>query len=166
LWRALQGLKAEGAVGGIGISAYVAENPVALAERFRPDAMQVPLSLLDQRLLHDGSLARLKTLRVEIHVRSVFLQGLLFMETPPENLTYAAPMLKAVRARLTAAGTTPMAAALAFVLSRPEVDLAILGLAGLRQLEDILKTVAEPLPDLDWASYALHDARVLTPSLW
>ncbi|MEO8301133.1 MAG: aldo/keto reductase [Rhizomicrobium sp.] len=166
LWRALQGLKAEGTVGGIGISAYVVENPVALAERFRPDAMQVPLSLLDQRLLRDGSLARLKELGVEIHVRSVFLQGLLFMETPPEKLTYAAPLLKAMRARLAAAGTTPMAAALAFVLSRPEVDVAILGLAGLRQLEEILAAVAAPLPIMDWASYALDDTRLLTPSLW
>ncbi|HKU65978.1 MAG TPA: aldo/keto reductase, partial [Rhizomicrobium sp.] len=55
LWRALQALKSEGAVGGIGISAYVADDPAGLAERFRPDAMQVPFSLMDQRLLRDGS---------------------------------------------------------------------------------------------------------------
>ncbi len=34
LWRALQALKAEGIIGGIGISAYVADDPVVLAERF------------------------------------------------------------------------------------------------------------------------------------
>ena len=39
----------------------------------------IPFSLLDQRLLADGSLARLEELGVEIHARSLFLQGLLFL---------------------------------------------------------------------------------------
>jgi len=166
LWRALRKLKAEGIVGGVGISTYVADDPAGLAERFRPDAMQVPFSLLDQRLLRSGSLARLKELGVEVHARSLFLQGLLFMEIPPERLNYAAPMLDAVRGRIAEAGVTPLAAALGFVLSRPEIDVAVIGTAALKQLEEILATVAAPLPQLDWAGCALDDARMLTPSLW
>jgi spore coat polysaccharide biosynthesis protein SpsF (cytidylyltransferase family)/aryl-alcohol dehydrogenase-like predicted oxidoreductase len=166
LWRALQSLKERGEVGGIGISTYVADNPAALAERFRPDAMQVPFSLLDQRLLCDGTLARLKDLGVEIHARSLFLQGLLFMESPPERLTQAGPMLAQVRSRIAKAGATPLGAALAFVLSRPEVDVAVIGVAALKQLDEILVAAAAPPPDLDWASCALEDVRVLTPSLW
>ncbi|HJT44211.1 MAG TPA: aldo/keto reductase [Rhizomicrobium sp.] len=166
LWLALRALKDEGTVGGIGISAYVAEDPVALAEQFRPDAMQVPFSLLDQRLLRDGSLRRLKDLGVEIHARSLFLQGLLFMETPPDDLQHAAPMLSAVRAKIAAAGATPLQAALGFVLSRPEVDRAVIGVTALRQLDEIVQSVSAPPPDVDWAACALDDARVLTPSLW
>lgn len=166
LWRALQALKAEGAVGGIGISAYVADDPAGLAERFRPDAMQVPFSLLDQRLLHDGSLARLKALNVEVHARSLFLQGLLFMDTLPENLAYAAPMLTAIRNRIATAAATPLDAALAFVLSRPEVDVAVIGVTARHQLDQILDIIALPPPDIDWAACALDDARLLTPSLW
>ena len=166
LWQALKSLKADGIVGGIGISAYVAEDPAALAERFRPDAMQVPFSLIDQRLLRDGSLTRLKKLGVEVHARSLFLQGLLFMENPPANLAPAAQLLDAVKARIAAAGTTPLAAALGFVLSRPEVDCAVIGVTALRQLEEILTTIAAPVPALDWDACALDDARLLTPSLW
>ncbi|HEX4637801.1 MAG TPA: aldo/keto reductase [Rhizomicrobium sp.] len=166
LWRALQDLKAKGEVGGIGISAYVADNPAELAEQFRPDAMQVPFSLLDQRLLRDGSLRRLKELGVEIHARSLFLQGLLFMETPPEKLAAAAPLLAGVRARIANTGMTPLVAALGFVLSRPEVDVAVVGVTSTRQLEGILAGVTMPPPEIDWAAFALDDARVLTPSLW
>jgi aryl-alcohol dehydrogenase-like predicted oxidoreductase len=166
LWQALQALKAEGTVGGIGISAYTADDPAGLAERFRPDAMQVPFSLLDQRLLRDGSLARLKALGVEVHARSLFLQGLLFLETPPENLAYAAPMLTAVRNRIAAAAATPLDAALAFVLACPEVDVAVIGVTARHQLDQILDIIALPPPDIDWAACALNDARVLTPSLW
>src|SRR3954469_2015559 len=45
LWDALRGLKDEGVTAAIGISAYVANDPAALARRFRPDVMQVPFSL-------------------------------------------------------------------------------------------------------------------------
>jgi aryl-alcohol dehydrogenase-like predicted oxidoreductase len=165
LWQALWELKQAGEIGGLGISTYVADNPVALAERFRPDAMQVPFSLLDQRLLRDGSLKRLKELGVEIHARSLFLQGLLFMDSPPERLEHAAPMLAAVRERIAKAGSTPLAAALGFVLSRPEVDVAVVGVAALKQLNEILGSLG-PVPEIDWEACALKDARILTPSLW
>jgi len=166
LWRALQALKAEGIIGGVGISTYVADDPVALAERFRPDAMQLPFSLLDQRLLRDGSLGRLKKLGVEIHARSLFLQGLLFMAEPPEKLRDARPMLERVRAEIARVGTTPLAAALGFVLSRPEIDVAVVGLTGLGQLREMISAVLSPLPEMDWQGCALSDERILTPSLW
>jgi aryl-alcohol dehydrogenase-like predicted oxidoreductase len=166
LWQALRGLKKNGEIGGIGISAYVADDPVRLAERFQPDAMQVPFSLLDQRLLRDGSLQRLRALGVEIHARSLFLQGLLFMETPPAELADAAPMLAAVRARIAGAGMSPLAAALGFVLSRPEVDVAVVGVTATPQLDEILANLTAPPSNIDWDGCALDDARILTPSLW
>jgi D-threo-aldose 1-dehydrogenase len=166
LWRALQALKAEGLIGGVGISAYAADDPVALAEHFRPDAMQLPFSLLDQRLLQDGSLARLKALGVEIHARSLFLQGLLFMSSPPEKLGAAGPMLARIKTEIRRAGTTPLAAALGFVLSRPEIDVAVVGMTGVQQLSEIVSAALSPLPDMDWQACALQDERVLTPSLW
>ena len=166
LWRALRRLKEQGAVGAIGISAYVADDPAALAERFRPDAIQLPFSLLDQRLLQDGSLARLKDLGVEVHARSLFLQGLLFMETMPEKLRDAAPLVKRVRLQIAAAHATPLAAALGFVLSRPEVDIAVVGATSRHELEETLASARAPLPALDWPACALDDARILTPSLW
>jgi aryl-alcohol dehydrogenase-like predicted oxidoreductase len=168
LWPALQCLKAGGVFAKIGISTYVADDPAALAARFRPDVMQVPFSLLDQRLLKDGSLARLRDLGVEIHARSLFLQGLLLMppQEVPENLKAAAPHLAGLRGRLARAGTTALAAALGFVLSRPEISVALVGVTALDELEEILAAAKQPLPALDWDACALADERLLTPSLW
>jgi len=168
LWPALQRLKAEGVFARIGISAYVADDPARLAERFRPDTMQLPFSLLDQRLLRDGTLARLAALGVEVHARSLFLQGLLLMapEALPAPLKSAAPHLTALRARLAGAGTTPLAAALGFALSRSEIAVALVGVTGLDEFDAILAATAQPLPALDWQACALTDERLLTPSLW
>ena len=164
LWPALQALKSEGVFRKIGISAYVQDDPVRLAERFRPDVMQLPFSLLDQRL--SDALPRLKSLGVEIHARSLFLQGLLLMDDIPEKLRSSAADLARVKARITAAGSTPLAAALGFARSRPEIDFGLVGVTSPGELREIVSAMAAPLPDLDWTALALNDERVLTPSLW
>ena len=166
LWPALQNLKSEGVFRKIGISAYVADDPAVLAARFKPDVMQLPFSLLDQRLLADGTLGRLKEMGVEIHARSLFLQGLLFLDDLPPKLQQAAPQLKSLRAKIAATGATPLAAALGFALSCPEIAFGVVGVTSLGELDEILAAAAYPLPDLDWAAMALTDEVVLTPSLW
>jgi aryl-alcohol dehydrogenase-like predicted oxidoreductase len=168
LWKALLALRNEGLFGGIGISAYVADDPVALARKFRPDAMQVPLSLLDQRLIQNGALAAIKDLGVEIHARSLFLQGLLFLpeDKLPPKLAAAADHLKGLREKFQEAGTTPLAAALAFALDRPEIDVAVVGVTTPDEFSEIVQAATRPSPKLDWPSCALNDELVLTPSRW
>jgi aryl-alcohol dehydrogenase-like predicted oxidoreductase len=166
LWPALQSLKADGIFRRIGISVYAADNPAALAARFQPDVMQLPLSLLDQRLLKDGTLARLKALGIEVHARSIFLQGLLFLEKLPAKLAHAAPQLAAVKSAIRAAGSTPLAAALGFALSRPEISVAPVGVTSLTELEEILGAATLDLPTLEWDALALDEELLLTPSLW
>ncbi len=166
LWPALQRLKSEGVFGRVGISAYASDDPAALAERFRPDVMQLAISMLDQRLIRDGTLARLKDLNVEVHARSIFLQGLLFMDTLPEKLRHAAPALVAIKDEIAKAGSTPLAAALGFVLSRPEIEVALVGVTQPIELEEILEAAANPAPVMDWRILALEDETALTPSRW
>jgi aryl-alcohol dehydrogenase-like predicted oxidoreductase len=166
LWPALQRLKADGVFRKIGISVYVADDPADIAARFKPDVMQLPFSLLDQRLLADGTLTRLGEMGVEIHARSLFLQGLLMMETVPEKLQAAALPLKAIKTKLAQSGVTPLAAALGFVLSRPEIATGGVGVTSANELDEIVAAANHPVPALDWASLALHDEKVLTPSLW
>ncbi len=165
-WRGLLAMKDEGLFHKVGISAYVAQDPARLAERFRPDVMQVPVSMLDQRLLRDGSMKRMKALGVEIHARSIFLQGLLFLERLPDSLAHALPRIEAVRQIIARAGATPLQAALAFALSRPEIDVALVGVAEAAQLAEILSATDAPVPKIDWDNCALTDEKVLTPSRW
>ena len=168
LWDALLGLRDQGLFRGIGISAYVDDDPVALARRFHPAAMQVPLSILDQRLIATGALATLKDLGVEIHVRSLFLQGLLFLprdELSPK-LRHAHPHLEAVRHKLSQAGLTPLEGAVAFANAQTAIDVALVGVTALSELDEILAAAAKPPPALEWKTLALDDALVLTPSRW
>ncbi len=169
LWNALLALRDEGLFGGIGISAYVADDPAALAARFRPAAMQVPFSVLDQRLLASGALARMKELGVEVHARSLFLQGLLFMapDKLPPKLAAFGDHLRFVRRKLAAAGATPLSGALSFVLSRPEIDVAVVGVTSSNELEEILDASLLTFSrTVHWPDLAGEDPGILTPSLW
>ncbi|MGZ6021495.1 MAG: aldo/keto reductase [Rhizomicrobium sp.] len=168
LWNGLLALRDEGLFGGIGISAYVADDPVALARKFCPAAMQVPVSILDQRLIQRGALSVMKELGVEIHARSLFLQGLLFLaeDKLPQKLRAAAPHLSGLRRRFKDAATSPLEAAVSFALNCPEIDVAVVGVTSVTELDEILNAADKPVPALDWAACALNDPFVLTPSLW
>ncbi|MEE2996017.1 MAG: aldo/keto reductase, partial [Pseudomonadota bacterium] len=69
-----------GLVQKIGVSIYDAEELDRILNVFKPEIVQLPLSVADQRLQQSGHLAVLKALGVEIHARSVFLQGVLLAE--------------------------------------------------------------------------------------
>ncbi|HEY2836262.1 MAG TPA: hypothetical protein VGI89_06810, partial [Rhizomicrobium sp.] len=114
----------------------------------------------------NGTLAALNDLGVEVHARSLFLQGLLFLDELPEKLKAAEPHLSRIKARLRETNVSPLAAALGFVLARPEIAFGLVGVTSADELQDIIAASRTLLPDLDWPSFALADERVLTPSLW
>lgn len=168
LWTLLQRLRDEGLYRRIGISAYFDDAPLELARRYQPDLMQLPFSILDQRLLQNGELARIKELGIEIHVRSVFLQGLIFMDSGrlPARLADAGPALSATQVRIRRAGLRPIEAAVGFVLAQDDVDVAVVGVTNRDELAQIIATSAKSMPDFDWRSCAIDDPVALTPSLW
>ncbi|HTK36155.1 MAG TPA: aldo/keto reductase [Caulobacteraceae bacterium] len=168
LWDRLKRLKDEGLYAKIGISAYAAEDPLGLARRFKPDLMQLPASVLDQRLIQDGVLTEIAALGVEIHLRSIFLQGLLFLPRDglPAGLAAAGPRLSRIRRTIAEAGADPLQAALAFALTRPEASTVVVGVTSAAELRAILAAAAAPAPDLDWSALSLDHSLALDPHLW
>lgn len=75
LMAALTDLKQQGLVAKIGVSVYNAEQIDQVLDRFAIDLVQLPISVLDQRLLRSGHLRKLKSAGVEVHARSVFCRA-------------------------------------------------------------------------------------------
>ena len=167
-WERLKALREAGLFARVGISAYVSDDPVGLARRFKPDLIQAPASLLDQRLLTDGSLARVRDLGVAVHLRSIFLNGLLFLppDRVPSQIRGAAARLSRARRLIAEGRSDPLQAALGFALSRPEANAVIVGAASAAELTAVLRAAASPPPDLDWDDMALDDPQVFDPPRW
>jgi aryl-alcohol dehydrogenase-like predicted oxidoreductase len=168
LWDRLRKLKDEGLCNKIGVSVYASDDPVGLAKRFKPDVMQAPASLLDQRLLIDGTLAELAGMGIEVHLRSIFLNGLLFLppDRAPNHLKAAAGRISRARRLIAEGRSDPLQAALGFALSRPEASAVLVGVASAAEMSAVVAAAMSPPPDLDWDEMALDDPAALDPRAW
>ena len=168
LWARLEKLKGEGLISRIGISATAADQPLLLAKRFKPDLMQVPASILDQRLVKNGTIKNLADLGVEVQIRSVFLQGLLFLprENLPANLVPVGPHLSRVRRMMAEGGADPLHAALSFALNLEGVSTVMVGVTSAAELRAIVAASERKAPKLNWDAMALTDEVALDPSQW
>jgi aryl-alcohol dehydrogenase-like predicted oxidoreductase len=163
LWDKLEDLKDQGLFDKIGVVALASDDPVGMAKRFHPDLIQVPASLLDQRLIANGALSQIAEMGVEIHLRSVFLQGLLFLppDRMPAQLQGAASSLSRVRRMIAEGRSDPLQAALGFALSRPEASAVVVNATTAQELNAMIAAAASPPPELDWENMAINDQAAL-----
>ena len=139
LWDQMQHLKVEGKVKKIGYSLYTPEElELFLNNNWIPDIVQLPYSLLDRKF--EPYFEQLKSLGTEIHIRSVFLQGLYFksMETLSPKFNDLKSTLKEVAVIATEFGLTVVELALNFVLKNEYVDYAVIGVEQANQLKEII----------------------------
>jgi aryl-alcohol dehydrogenase-like predicted oxidoreductase len=164
LFSKLNELKQQGFIKKIGFSTYTAEQVDFLLENFDFDLVQVPFNVFDTRLVEGGQLTALKNKGVEIHARSIFLQGVLldFNNLSDYFLTWKEQFIeyqKIVRD----SGLSLLEYALNFVLSVQEIDRALVGVNGEQQLREITLSLKK-LDGLD--DYFINDINLLNPSLW
>jgi aryl-alcohol dehydrogenase-like predicted oxidoreductase len=170
--RALDALleaKALGAIGRIGVTAYDPQELAYARQLFVPEVVQIPLNLLDQRFAKRGLLADLKRSGMEIHVRSVFLQGTLLVEPDrlPAMLHWARSHFGAVADFIEKHGLTRLQACLSYVLSLRHVDSVVVGVTGTDELDAILAAL-ETLPSVlpDFSVVAVNEERIINPTHW
>lgn len=168
LWDRLKKLKDEGLCRKVGVSVYASDDPLGLARRFKPDVVQAPASLLDQRLIVDGTLTELAEMGVEVQLRSIFLNGVLFLppDRAPSHLKAAAGRISRARRLIAEGRSDPLQAALGFALSRPEASAVLVDVASVAEMSAVIAAASNPPPDLDWDEMAIDDPAALDPRAW
>lgn len=167
LYQASQQLKHDGLVQKIGVSIYEPAELDALCSRYQFDIVQAPFNIMDRRLIDSGWLSRLAEQGTELHVRSVFLQGLLLM-TPsdrPKKFNRWASLWSKLENWLKQTGLTPLQACLRYALSFSEIDKVIIGVDSLNQLKEILQATVGPMPQVP-KELLIHDIDLLNPARW
>jgi len=164
IWRGLTQARDAGQVGRIGASVYTPEEVTALLSRYPLDLVQLPLNAIDGRWQSAGTLDALADKGCEIHVRSVYLQGLLQMPSTPRALQPWAGFLQRWRDWCAETGQTPVAACLGHVLALPQVDRAVIGVTNAQELSQALAVApaAYEIPD----DLRTNDPVLLNPSRW
>jgi aryl-alcohol dehydrogenase-like predicted oxidoreductase len=167
LFKSLQSLKREGIVQKIGVSIYQPEELEKLCSNYHFDIVQAPFNIFDRRLIESGWLKRFKDLNIELHVRSVFLQGLLLMKNVdrPQKFSQWNILWQLWDDWLLKNNLTPVQACLGYVLSFSEISKVIVGVDSQVQLEDIIEATRVDMPVIPKDLYST-DVGLLNPSNW
>ena len=129
--KAMEKLVKLGYTDTVGASVYTGEE---LENMFKYDvytATQVPMSIFDQRLIASGMTDRLADRGITVFVRSVFLQGLFFLDpdkiTDPILLEHAAPRIRLLRECAEKEGMSIAELAISFMRDVRGVTSLVLG---------------------------------------
>ena len=167
LYQALLEERERGRVSKIGISVYGPEELDQLPAALKLDIVQAPFNILDHRMARTGWITRLQETGCELHVRSIFLQGLLLMKTAarPAYFSRWDALWQTWDSWLRDAGLTPLEACLRHALSYPGIAKVVLGVDNAAHLADIL-AAAEGEPPLPPPGLVVEDTKLLNPALW
>ncbi|MGZ5781091.1 MAG: aldo/keto reductase [Burkholderiaceae bacterium] len=167
LFHALQSLKEAGQVQKVGVSIYAPSELEALTSQYRFDMVQSPFNLVDRRLHTTGWLQRLKDEGVEIHTRSVFLQGLLLMPRAeiPEKFVPWTELMNKWQEWLLHNTVSAVQACLAYPLSFSEIDRVVVGADNVSQLGQIINAAKAAMPS-DLPDLHCEDENLINPARW
>lgn len=156
-----------GFIDKVGVSVYTENQLDRVLNIFKPDIVQLPVNLIDQRFVNNGYIRNLKSNHIEIHARSVFLQGLLLM--PLKKIpTYFAPILPkiiSIHAMAEIRGVSLHNLALSYVKNLKDIDVILVGVDSLLQFNQCIQEF-EHASIFDEKNFSCNDEAFINPSLW
>jgi len=156
----------------IGVSVYSPERAIQALKTDHISIVQLPSNILDRRFENVGVFELADRLQKTVYVRSVFLQGLIVMDTEdiPLRMRFAAPVLKKLETFAQEVGISKQALALEYAKRAYPNAKIVIGVETCEQLKinvnkwqrkipaNIVKQVQE--------NFKCVDEAILNPSLW
>lgn len=159
LWDLIEDFKQKEYVRKIGVSVYSPQQLEQIVNAFDIDIVQLPLNILDQRFL--PVLPELKKKNIEIHTRSTFLQGLLFMDSKSIN-----PFFDPIKPILEKLPKDRLVNALSFVKNINEIDKIVVGVTSKKELQEICSQYNKSIEEIDFSQFKIFDEKFINPSKW
>ena len=151
----------------VGVSVYDHIKLHSILDNFDIDMVQLPFNIIDRRMLDSGMLASLYKKGIEVHARSVFLQGLLLMSAKlmPSKFNRWNNLWKLWHEWLHDNRISPVEASVRYAISFSEISKVLVGVDSVNQLKEIYKASSGTLPKIP-DELQTADADLLNPSNW
>ncbi len=174
VYKKLELLKEAGLTDKIGFSLYSPRQLCKiLDDKIEFDLVQIPYSIFDYRF--EKYFPALRKRNVEIHVRSIFLQGLVFMKPlnlPSQLKEFSGALVSADKLSVRL-GLKHHELALLFVISNGLIDKVVVGIDNLDHIKEIVSTLND-YSKLEIVSCQKHlfsmlevkNETILIPSNW
>jgi len=166
----LRKLKSKGLIGKIGASIYTPGEAETTLKIEDLDVIQVPINLIDKRLIDNGFLKRAKDKGKTILARTVFLQGLFFKKVIPSELKGFLPYQNAINKICADENMDAAELALRYVLGIEQVDSIAVGMETVDQLKRNIEIMKKQklsdkiLSEIENIGSAPEN--IINPSLW
>ena len=141
LFAAISSLKIEKTIQRFGVSIYTPDELNGIIGTFDFDVVQAPLNVFDRRIL--GVIGQLSALNIEVHVRSVFLQGVLIAkpEDRPQRFNQWSEHFAMFDEWVNSSGMSAMACCLGFALQQPGIAKLVIGTTSATSLAEIMTSI-------------------------
>jgi len=170
-WKKILELKCEGKVLKVGFSLYYPyELEYLLDKNLNFDIVQVPYNIMDRRF--EKYFSVLKEAGVELHVRSVFLQGLFFMgeKRIPPYFQKVKHKIKYIQNYALEKNVSVEYILLLFSISNEYIDKVVIGVDSKKQLEKNINSLyfydEQILNDINLDLLKEEDESIIVPSNW
>ena len=171
---ALKYLKEEGLIQNAAISIERKDCLEEIVASGAFDAIQLPLNLLDNKVIRDGLIKKASDSGIAVFVRSVYLQGLFFRDPQTLKNTQfdaAAPLVERIHRIAEREGLTPAQLALSFIRDTEGVDSLVIGSETAAQVSQNIEMFHTPvlsktLRDNLLSDFEHVDPFVISPWEW
>jgi len=167
IFKQLQKLKHAKKIVKIGVSVYDHSQLQTILDNFDIDLVQLPFNILDRRMVDSGMLVKLQEKDIEVHARSIFLQGLLLMseQNRPEKFNRWSGLWRIWHEWLNDNQLTALEATIRYAVSMPEISKVLVGVDNVDQLKEIVASSTRVLPKVPNELFT-NDTDLLNPSNW
>ena len=161
-------LKRQGLIKKVGVSLYNSWEVEKIYEYFDPEIVQLPFNILNREFAADELLNFLKNKKVEIHARSVFLQGLLLQSSRrlPNQFSKWDYLWEYKEKLAIKKKCSSVDLCLSFVQSYPQIDRIVVGVQNLLQLAEICESKYIELGGEDLKKLRINDSTLVDPRKW
>ena len=151
----------------IGISIYNSNNIEQLVDDYKFDVIQAPINIFDRQLNYNSRLELLKKENIEIHARSIFLQGLLLMNSKmrPNYFNSWKNLFKAYDKWTAENNILPIEACLKFVSNVSLIDRIVVGVQSNVELKQIINLNLKHCIDVP-DEIQSNDTKLINPFNW
>lgn len=162
----LEELKRKQRVKNIGVSVYTEDDLRISSDAINLDVVQVPMNIFDQRFCSNPVLQRLSEQGTEVQARSIFLQGLLLMDSNdlPQYFKPWIGFFERFERHCKLKKISKINACTQFIVMNSLIDNYVYGFDNAQQLKTLLQSYVEV--NHDFSKFECHDERLLLPMNW